>query len=211
MGTTAIETPEGEIRWLIAAERSRTRSSRPWRANRCSSTTSRRRHPREPRTGSICGIEYLRPPRTAVDWRVEAHREGMERLSWQGSFAVAGNTLRYCALLRRLAGSQALTNIWTDLGRRIRRRQHLCRPDEHQGRRALHADGDRSRRPRARPDLRCRDNGIRRRAVGATLDHDRHLARCSGAGSPAPDDEPDFPYYLLLDFQRAAARRAKSR
>ena len=66
--------------------------------------------------------------------------------------------------------------------------QALRRPDADEGHRALHPDDDRSRRPRARSDLRLRHDGVRRRAVGPALDHDRHLARAARARAAAAAD-----------------------
>ena len=45
----------------------------------------------------------------------------------------------------------------------------------------MHPDDHRPRRPRPRSDLRVGHDGLRRRAVGPALDHDRHLARRAGA------------------------------
>ena len=56
---------------------------------------------------------------------------------------------------------------------------------EHQGHRAMHADVHRPGRPRARPDMWLRHDRVRRRAVGAALDHDRYFARRAGARAPA--------------------------
>ena len=74
----------------------------------------------------------------------------------------------------------------------------LRRPDEHQGGRALHADVHRSRRPGARPDVRLRHDRLRRGAVGAAVDHDRHLPGRARAG-PSAAHGARFPYYLLAD------------
>ena len=52
----------------------------------------------------------------------------------------------------------------------------LRRPDGPESHRTLLADDDRSRRPGARSDVRQRHDRLRRRAVGPTLDHDRHVA-----------------------------------
>ena len=53
-------------------------------------------------------------------------------------------------------------------------------------RRALPAHDHRPRRPRARPDLRERHDGLRRRAMGPAVDHHRHEPRGAGAGPHAP-------------------------
>ncbi len=50
----------------------------------------------------------------------------------------------------------------------VQTRTHGCR--------ALHSDDHRPRRSRARSDLRLRHDRLCRRAMGAALDHDRHLA-----------------------------------
>ena len=52
-----------------------------------------------------------------------------------------------------------------------------------QGYRALHPDGHRPRRSRARSHLRFRHHSLRRRAMGPPLDHHRHVSRGAGTGS----------------------------
>ena len=79
-----------------------------------------------------------------------------------------------------------LNNVWTDTSvRAFAEREDLRRANNYEGRRALHPDDHRPRRPRARPDLRLRHHRLRRRAMGPPLDHHRHLARGAGAG-PRP-------------------------
>ena len=72
---------------------------------------------------------------------------------------------------------------------RIRFRKGI-RGSNHFGDRTLHPHDHRPRRPRPRPDLRLGHHRLRRRAMGATLDHDRHLACCAGAGSGSGHGRP---------------------
>ena len=67
-------------------------------------------------------------------------------------------------------------------------RQDIRRPDGDEGRGALPADDHRSRRPGPRPDLRQRDDGVRRGTVGAALDRDGYQPRRADAGQAPPDD-----------------------
>ena len=104
--------------------------------------------------------------------------------------------VRYLDDFPRIAARQ----LWDDTAAsELRRRQGLRRSDEHQGHRALHADVHRPGRPRARPDVRLGNNGLRRRAVGPALDHDRHLARGARAGAAADHGRRSIPWYLLAD------------
>ena len=71
------------------------------------------------------------------------------------------------------------------------------------GHRTLPLDDHRSGRPRPRPHLRQRHDRLRRRAVGAPLDHHRHEPRGADAGeAPAADRE-----VRLLPAARAERRR----
>ena len=75
-----------------------------------------------------------------------------------------------------------ITNLWTTLSQgRFRSDKIYVVQTQPEGHRALHADVHRSRRPRPRSDVRLWHDRVRCRAVGATLDHDRHVARRSRA------------------------------
>jgi hypothetical protein len=67
----------------------------------------------------------------------------------------------------------------------LRIRQAICCRDLREGGPALPPNGDRSRRPRPRPHLWLGHDRIRCRAVGPTLDHDRHLP-CGAGARPRP-------------------------
>ena len=97
-----------------------------------------------------------------------------------------GNTLGYVRYSSTIspAFTKSVTTGWTR-HRGFGRRQIYVVADHRECRRTLHSDGYRSRRPRARPDLRLRHHRHCRRAVGPPLDHDRHLARRARAG-PRP-------------------------
>ena len=87
----------------------------------------------------------------------------------------------------------SLNNLWDGhrhLG--LRRPEGLRRPDEHQGHRALHAHDHRSGRSGARSDVWVGHDGLRRRAVGAAVDHDRHLPR-RACPRPHPADGGQVP------------------
>ncbi len=63
-----------------------------------------------------------------------------------------------------------------------------ARDKDHVKYNALFSEKDhRPRRPGPRPDVRQRDDGLRRRAVGSALDHVRHQPRRPGAGPHAVD------------------------
>ena len=74
--------------------------------------------------------------------------------------------------------------------------------------RALHPDDHRPRRPRPRPDLRQRHDGLRRRAVGPALDHDRHEPRAARACAAAAA-HGDLPVLPASRTRRAARRRVR--
>ena len=90
------------------------------------------------------------------------------------------------------------TNLWDDTASGSPMDKVYVVQTNTEGHRALHADVHRPGRPGARSDVRLGHHGLRRRAVGPALDHDRHVAvalalarqRLMGA---------KFPYYLMAD------------
>ena len=66
----------------------------------------------------------------------------------------------------------------------------VCSSDGDPNHRALHPHDDGPRRLGARPDLREWDYRVHRGAVGAALDHDRHIAGGANAGAHAADGGP---------------------
>ncbi len=75
--------------------------------------------------------------------------------------------------------------------------------------RALHPHDHRSRRPRARPDLRLRHHRLCRRAMGPALDHHRYHPRRAGAGPRAASWRARYPYYSSPTAARAARRKRR--
>ena len=80
--------------------------------------------------------------------------------------------------------------------------QTLCDRDEPESDQALHLEIHRTRRSRPGPDLRERHDGVRGRAMGPSLDHDRHEPRPSGVGLSAAA-HGDVP---VLSARRREAR-----
>ena len=104
-----------------------------------------------------------------------------------------GNTLRYVRYLDDFPWRSANESSGTDtVEQSVTPTKDLCRADQHQGHRALHADVHRPGRPRARSNVRFRHDRLCRGAVGAALDHDRHVTRRARARTPATHGR-EFP------------------
>ena len=131
----------------------------------------------------------------------------MERLREADRLESVGNNAQLRALSRRLSRVRAherLGRHW--IGGFADKKLYVVQTTS-EGHPALHADDDRPRRPRARPDVRLRHDCLRRRAVGPALDHDRHL-RVPLALARQRLLTATFPYYELKDQERG--RRAAS-
>ena len=129
----------------------------------------------------------------------------MERLVGSRTHRRRGKTLALRPLPRRLSGCRRSTNVWDDTATGASTRATRCMSfRRHQGRPALHPDDHRPRRPRPRPDLRLWHDGLRRRAVGPALDHDRH-PRVPLALARQRLLTATFPCYELKDPGRGPA------
>ena len=133
---------------------------------------------------------------------LEDERRGMRTTAWLAeSVARDGQQHLATSAISTTFPCFPLNNVWDDTGTsELRRRESLRRPDQHQGHRALPPDDDGPRRPRPRPDVRQRHDGLRRGAVGPAVDHHRHVPRRAGAG-PHPADGRPLP---LLPARRLA-------
>ena len=140
---------------------------------------------------------------------------GMERLDGRRPNPPIGNTLRVpvtrsrrlpCSARQATSGTTQSPPGFTDP-------QGLRRPDQHEGDRALPPHDHRPGRPRARSDVRVRDDGVCRRAVGAAVDHHRHEPRGARARPHAPHggEVPVLPARRLARRQRRRWRRAEVR
>ena len=109
--------------------------------------------------------------------RWKTNMTGMSRASGQGGRLYGRDTLRYVTVIDDFPVIP-VTKLWADTGCKwLSRMKALRRSDRSQGDRALPPHDHRPRRPRPRPDLRQRHDGLRRRAVGPAVDHDRHQSR----------------------------------
>ena len=110
-------------------------------------------------------------PGNAARWKT--NEDGMSRLAARGPCRrTSGKHAAVRPVPRRLSRVSAQQRLDGHGGSAVRPTKGLRRSDEHQGRRALHADVHRSRRPRARPDLRRRAR--------------RRTSPSSGAGGGSP-------------------------
>ena len=75
--------------------------------------------------------------------------------------------------------------------------------------RTLHSDDHRSRRSRARSDLRFGHHRLCRRAMGPSLDHHRHQSRVALALARTRLMGARYPYYLLADSREGRAKEAE--
>ena len=94
-----------------------------------------------------------------------------------------------------------LNNIWDGRGGLATEKSYVVQTGLRMVR-ALPSHDHRPRRPGSRPDVRQRHHGLRRRAVGPTVDHDRHQPRGPDPG-PHPPDGRQVP---LLPAGRLARR-----
>ncbi len=78
-------------------------------------------------------------------------------------------------------------NLWDDTQSGVADRQDLCRPDQHQGHRALHAHDAPTPATSSSTPPAARHDRLRGRAVGPPLDHHRHRRGRAGARAAATD------------------------
>ena len=134
------------------------------------------------------GREWL--PSERSRWKTNDGRHGAAKAGESASSDRRCSALR--SLPRRLPGLSYDERLERHRDRGFGADKSVCRRDKHEGRPALPPDDDRPRRPCARSDVRLGHDGVRRRAVGPAVDHDRHVARAARA-RPAAASDCDVP------------------